>query len=71
MFGNLGDLAPGAERNISILGKMLDVFDGEEKVFRVWSGSQSPSDKSLIEIVFNSLEHTVIIKSLQLKLNFL
>ncbi|MEK7088706.1 MAG: hypothetical protein AAB913_01085 [Patescibacteria group bacterium] len=58
----LGDLAPGAERNISILGKMLDVFDGEEKVFRVRSGSQSPSDKSLIEIVFNSLEHTVIIK---------
>lgn len=59
---NLGDLAPGAERNISILGKMLDVFDGEEKVFRVWSGSQSPSDKSLIGIVFNSLEHNVLIK---------
>jgi len=58
----LGDLAPGAERNISILGKMLDVFDGEEKIFRVWSGSQSPSDKSLIGIVFNSLEHTVMIK---------
>ncbi len=59
---NLGDLAPGAERKISILGKMLDVFDGEEKVFRVWSGSQSPSDKSLIGIVFNSLEHNVLIK---------
>ena len=59
---NLGDLAPGAERNISIVGKMLDVFDGEEKVFRVWSGSQSLSDKSLIKIVFNSLEHIVMIK---------
>ena len=59
---NLGDLAPGAERNISILGKMIDVFDGEEKVFRVWSGSQSSSDKSLIDVVFNSLEHTVMIK---------
>ncbi len=59
---NLGDLAPGSERNISILGKMLDVFDGEEKIFRVWSGSQSPSDKSLIETVFNSLEHIVMIK---------
>jgi hypothetical protein len=59
---NLGDLAPGAERNISITGKMLDVFDGEEKVFRVWSGSQSPTDKSSIEVVFNSLEHIVMIK---------
>ena len=59
---NLGDLAPGAERNISIVGKMVDVFDGEEKVFRVWSGSQSTSDKSSIETVFNSLEHVVTIK---------
>jgi len=59
---NLGDLAPGAERNIAILGKMLDVFDGEEKVFRVWSGSQSSADKSLIDVVFNSLEHTIFIK---------
>ena len=59
---NLGDLAPGAEHKISILGKMIDVFDGEEKVFRVWSGSQSPSDKSLIGVVFNSLEHIVLVK---------
>ncbi len=58
----LGDMAPGAERNISILGKMLDVFDGEQKVFRVWSGSQSSADKSLIDVVFNSLEHPVLIK---------
>ncbi|MFA6585880.1 MAG: hypothetical protein WCS86_01840 [Candidatus Paceibacterota bacterium] len=59
---NLGDLSPGAERSISILGKMVDVFDGEEKVFRVWSGSQSPTDKSLIAVVFNSLEHIVLVK---------
>ena len=59
---SLGDLAPGAERNISILGKMIDVFDGEEKIFRAWSGSQSSSDKSSIDVVFNSLEHTVMIK---------
>lgn len=59
---NLGDLVPGAERNISILGKMIDVFDGEQKVFRAWSGSQSSADKSLIDVVFNSLEHTILIK---------
>jgi hypothetical protein len=59
---NLGDLAPGAERDISISGKMIDVFDGEQKVFRVWSGSQSPSDKSMIDVVFNSLEHTIMIQ---------
>ena len=59
---NLGDLAPGAVRNISILGKMVDVFEGEEKIFRIWSGSQSPSDKSLIGVLFNSDEHSVMIK---------
>lgn len=59
---NLGDLPPGSLSNISIVGKMVDVFDGEEKTFRVWSGSQSTSDKSSIEAVFNSLQHTVLIK---------
>jgi len=59
---NLGDLASGAERSISITGQMIDVFDGEEKVFRVWTGSQSTSDKSSIEIIFNSLEHVVMIQ---------
>ena len=64
-FGNnvwdLGDLAPGAEKDINIQGKMLDVSDGEEKVFRVWAGSQSLTDKSLIDVVFNSLEQKVTI----------
>ncbi len=59
---DLGDITPGTERNISISGKMVDVFDGEEKVFRVWSGTQSSSDKSSIDVVFNSLEHIVAIK---------
>lgn len=59
---NLGDLAPGVEHNVSILGKMLDVFDGEEKLFRVWSGTQDSGDKSAIGVVFNSSEHVVSIK---------
>ncbi|KKS11030.1 MAG: hypothetical protein UU66_C0031G0001, partial [Parcubacteria group bacterium GW2011_GWB1_41_5] len=57
----LGDLPPGAERNISITGKMLDVSDGEEKTFHISSGSQG-GDKSTIEVVFNSLAHTVTIE---------
>ena len=59
---NLGDLAPGTERNISITGKMLDVFDGEEKSFHILSGSQSSGDKSVIDVVFNSLTHTITMK---------
>jgi len=59
---NLGDLSPGAERDISITGKMVDVYDGEEKTFHVFTGSQSDSDKSEIGVVFNSLGHTVMIK---------
>ena len=65
-FGNnvwsLGDLSPGAERDISVVGKMIDVSDGEEKTFHVFSGSQSDSDKSVIGIVFNSLGNTILIK---------
>lgn len=59
---NLGDLVPGSERDILVTGKMVDVFDGEEKTFHIWSGSQSDSDKSTIGTVFNSLGHTVLIK---------
>jgi len=59
---SLGDLAPGTERDISIVGKMVDVYDGEEKTFHIFSGSQSDSDKSSIGVVFNSLEHTMMIK---------
>lgn len=65
-FGNnvwdLGDLAPGAEHGISIYGKMTDVFDGEEKTFNIRGGSQNPSQKSAIDVVFNSTRHTVEIK---------
>jgi len=59
---NLGDLAPGTERDIEVVGKMVDVSDGEQKTFHVFSGSGSESDKSMIGIVFNSLGHTVTIK---------
>lgn len=58
----MGDFAPGVERNIAISGRMIDVFDGEEKSFRVSSGSQSASDKFAIGTVFNSLTHTVMVK---------
>lgn len=59
---NLGDLAPGGEHEISILGKMVDVFDGEEKTFTVSSGSQSATDKSAIGVVFNSVKNTVLVE---------
>ena len=65
-FGNnvwdLGDIAPGAEHNIVITGKMVDVFDGEEKTFNISSGSQSNTDKSVIGVVFNSIKNIVAIK---------
>src|SRR3989344_5058379 len=58
---NLGDLAPGAEHEVTVTGKMIDVFDGEEKTFNISSGSQSPTDKSAIGVLFNSTLHTVTI----------
>ncbi|MFA5841309.1 MAG: hypothetical protein WC847_03515 [Candidatus Paceibacterota bacterium] len=59
---NLGDIAPGAEHSIAITGKMVDVFDGEEKTFNVSSGSQSDADKSVIGVIFNSIKNVVAIK---------
>ncbi len=58
----LGDLAPGAQSEITVVGRMVDVFDGEEKTFRVYAGSQSTKDKSVIDVVFNSLGHTVTVQ---------
>jgi hypothetical protein len=58
----LGDLPPGVERSISVVGKMIDVFDGEQKTFRLWAGEQSKTDKSLIGIIFNSIDHTLTVK---------
>ena len=59
---NLGDLAPGSESDVAITGKMIDVADGEEKIFQISGGSQSNADKSMIDVVFNSLPYTVTIK---------
>ncbi len=59
---NMGDIAPGVDRSISITGKMLDVFDGEEKSFRIYSGSPSTTDKSTIGVVYNTFTHTVMVK---------
>lgn len=58
----LGDLQPGAEHGITLTGRMIDVFDGEEKTFNISAGSQLPTDKTNIEVVFNSARHTLAIK---------
>ena len=72
-FGNnvwdLGDIAPGVEHNIVIIGKMVDVFDGEEKTFNISSGSQSGVDKSAIGVIFNSRKHIVAIKKSFIEVN--
>ncbi|HEY4477719.1 MAG TPA: hypothetical protein VJB09_00385 [Candidatus Paceibacterota bacterium] len=57
----LGTLEPGTEYQIAILGKMVDVWNGEQKTFKVWSGSQSRTEKSEIDVVFNSLLYTMLI----------
>jgi len=59
---NMGDFAPGSEHDISISGKMVGVFDGEEKTFQISTGSQSAADKSVIGVVFNSIPETITIQ---------
>jgi NAD(P)H-hydrate repair Nnr-like enzyme with NAD(P)H-hydrate epimerase domain len=59
---NLGNLAPGAEHDISISGTMTGVFSGDQKTFNVSSGSQSSTDKSAIDVVFNSVQQVIAIQ---------
>src|SRR3989338_1971896 len=59
---NLGDMTPGALREISVKGRMIDVFEGEEKIFKAWIGSQSRTDKSAIDVIFNSAHHAFVVK---------
>lgn len=55
----LGDLAPGSEKNITLTGQMIDVFEGESKTFRVWGGTQSKTDKTALDLVFNSATQAI------------
>ena len=48
---------------------MVDVADGEQKNFHVFSGSESDSDKSVIGTVFNSLGYMIIIKKAFIEAN--
>lgn len=59
---DLGKLKPGEDHDIYINGRMLDVFDGEEKTFHISSGTQSKSDKSMLDVVYNTLSHTILIQ---------
>ncbi len=59
---NLGNLAPGSEHDIAISGKMIGVFNGDQKTFNVSSGSQSSTNKSEIDVVYNSMQQVVTIQ---------
>ncbi len=57
----LGDLAPSAERVVKIKG-ILEGQDEEEKIFRVYVGTQSERDPQALGITYNSLSRSIFIK---------
>lgn len=57
---DLGDLPPDAEKTIIVRG-VLRGIDGDEKMFRVYSGEGDPKDDSKIDVVYNSILHTMVI----------
>lgn len=57
----LGDLAPSAERVIKIKG-ILEGQDEEEKIFRVYAGTQSERDPRALGITYNSVSRSIFIK---------
>jgi hypothetical protein len=59
---DLGNIAPGAEHDVSITGKMIGVFNGDQKTFNISSGSQSGTDKSAIDVVYNSIQQTMTVQ---------
>ena len=48
--------------DIEITGRMVDVFDGDEKIFHILAGPEKKGDKSELGVVFNSLSHSLFIK---------
>lgn len=59
---NLTSLKPGEEFNVEIKGRMVDVFEGEEKIFHALAGPLKTNDKSELGVVFNSFRHGLFIK---------
>ena len=55
---NLGDLAPGAERDITIKGTIYGQ-DGEDRAFHIYTGSANTQDKTKIGVTYNSFLDTV------------
>ena len=55
---DLGDLAPGAERSITIEGTVFGV-DGEDQAFHLYTGAVSAKDNTKIGITYNSVLHTI------------
>lgn len=54
----LGDLAPGAERDIAITGTLFGT-DGQDQAFHVYTGAASANDPTKIGVTYNSLLQTV------------
>ncbi len=59
---DLNELKSQNKSEVVITGKMIDVFDGDQKVFNVFAGPEKSDNKSEIDVVFNSLAHNVVIK---------
>jgi len=59
-FWDLGDLAPGFEKNISIKGTMFGV-EKDVSSFRFYVGPEKTADQSDIGIVYNSFIQTITI----------
>jgi hypothetical protein len=57
----LGDLIGGAYRAITIRGR-IDADVGEERSFRIYSGTSEKPDATKVETVYNSQIHTVKIE---------
>lgn len=54
----LGDLAPGAERDIVVTGTVYGQ-DGEDRAFHIYTGAASATDTTKIGVTYNSLLETV------------
>ena len=55
---DLGDLAAGAEREITVTGTVYGQ-DGEDRAFHIYTGAVSATDKTKIGVTYNSMLHMV------------
>jgi len=56
----IGDIAPGGRKSVNISG-VLEGQDGEERVFKIFTGIEEDNNEGVLKTAFSSVDHSILI----------